>query len=235
MRFAKDTDSKSMRVTGQGTARIAPAGAGIRLDDGGFIMVAMLVGIAVAAVWMAAALPAWRHQMQREKEAELIFRGEAIARAIYLYRQKTGQALPPSLDVLVSRKFLRKKYIDPITGKDFQTVAGATQSPGGQTFGAMQAGMIGVRSSSPDQSIRVYNGQQLYSQWVFDFSLEQQRSGGGPPTGGGGAGPITPPGARGGRGGVGPGGRPGGQGGRGGRGGIVQPGAGPSTRGGRGL
>jgi type II secretory pathway pseudopilin PulG len=230
-----------MRLTGQGTARTEADDAGIPLDDGGFIMVAMLVGIAVAAIWMAAILPAWRHQMQREKEAELIFRGEAIARAIYLYRQKSGQALPPSLDVLVSRRFLRKKYIDPITGEDFQIVAGATPGGGG-TFGALQAGMIGVRSSSPGQSIRVYNGQQLYSQWVFDFSLEQQRSGGGPPTGDG-AGPITPPGARGRGGVVAPGGRQGGPGGgirggggRAGRGGSgVQPGGGGPTRGGRGL
>ncbi len=71
-------------------------------------MVAMLVGMAVTAVWMAAALPAWRQQVIREKEAELIFRGESIARAIYLYRQKNANALPASLDVLVQQKFLRR-------------------------------------------------------------------------------------------------------------------------------
>ncbi|ODS59457.1 MAG: hypothetical protein ABS36_00535 [Acidobacteria bacterium SCN 69-37] len=196
-------------------------------------MVALLVAMAVTAVWMGAALPAWRQQVQREKEAELIFRGEAIARAIYLYRQKNGQSLPPNLDTLVNQRFLRRKYLDPITGKDFLPVAGATAA-GGSTFGGggLQGGIIGVRSTSNETSIRIYNNQQTYSQWAFDFTLEQQRAGGGAVfmpsgdgrgggggrqgggrgTGGGGRGgrgatdgpfePITPPGARGGRGGV---------------------------------
>lgn len=140
-------------------------------------MVALLVSMAVTAVWMGAALPAWRQQAQREKEAELIFRGEAIARAIHLYRQKNGQNLPPNLDTLVSQRFLRKKYIDPITGDDFLPVAGATAAPGGA--GSLQGGIVGVRSTSNDQSIRIYNNQQTYSQWAFDFTLEQLRAGGG--------------------------------------------------------
>lgn len=199
-------------------------------------MVALLVAMAAAAVWMGAALPAWSQQAQRERETELVFRGEAIARAIYLYRQENGQRLPPSLDTLVSQKYLRKKYLDPITGKDFQPVAGATSTPGGSTFGALQGGIVGVRSTSDDPSIRIYNGQQVYSQWVFDFSLEQMRSGGGPPTGG--MGPIVP--GRGGdrlggpgggrRGGIGPGRGTGG--GRIGRGGLAQPGGGRGRGGG---
>ncbi len=162
-------------------------------------MVAMLVAIAISAVWMAAALPSWRQQAMREKEAELIYRGEAIARAIYLYRQKNGQALPPNLDVLVTQRFLRKKYKDPITDKDFVIVGGATAAPGGQQGGsaAVQGGVIGVRSSSNEESIRIYNNQQTYSQWAFDFTVEQMRAGGGIPTG------VVGPGPGGGRGGRG--------------------------------
>jgi type II secretory pathway pseudopilin PulG len=175
-----------MELTGQATETSCPAPRGIRLDDAGFVMVALLVAMAVTAVWMGALLPTWRQQVQREKEAELVFRGEAIARAIYLYRQKNGQSLPPNLDTLVSQRFLRKKYIDPITGKDFLTVAGATAGAGGGRLGggSQQGGIVGVRSTSNDTSIRIYNNQQTYSQWAFDFTLEQQRAGGGPITGG---------------------------------------------------
>jgi len=161
-----------------------------RLDDAGFVMVALLVSMAVTAVWMGAALPAWRRQVQREKEAELIFRGEAIARAVYLYRQKNGQSLPPSLDVLVNQRFLRQKYLDPITGKDFLPVAGASAgTTGGRAAGAgaLQGGIIGVRSTSNETSVRIYNNQQTYSQWAFDFTLEQLRAGGGPQAPGSGA------------------------------------------------
>lgn len=222
-----------MGLAGQATQWQAPDGT---RAQGGFIMVALLVGMAVAAIGMAAALPAWRHQVQREKEAELIFRGEAIARAIYLYRQKNGQNLPPDLDTLVSQRFLRKKYLDPITGKDFLPVAGAAAVPGGASFGALQGGIIGVRSTSNDTSIRIYNNQQTYSQWVFDFTLEQLRAGGGAglgpvdqfgPLPGRGGGRPTGPGMRGRGGGDGrgrfggqprQGGGPGGNRGAGGRG-----------------
>lgn len=207
-----------MELTGQAARRRPPHEADARFDDGGFVMVALLVGMAVAAVWMTAALPSWRHQVQREKEAELIFRGEAIARAIYLYRQENGQNLPPNLDVLVSRRYLRKKYIDPITGKDFVPVAGVTS--GGGFGGPGTQGIVGVRSTSQDRSIRVYGGQEQYSLWAFDFSLEQQRSGGGGPMMDGPA-PINPGRGR-------EGGRFGGTPGAGGPGrGMRQGGAGP--------
>jgi type II secretory pathway pseudopilin PulG len=195
------------------------------LDDGGYIMVVLLISMAVTAVWMTAALPSWRQQVIREREAELIFRGEAYARAIQLYRQKNNQNLPPNIDILVSQKYLRKKYKDPITGKDFLVVGGVGLQPGGgvgvpQTGpgappnGSLgSVGIIGVRSTSNEQSIRIYNNQQTYSQWAFDFTLEQQRSGqglglgrtipdGGPPgargaapnapRGGSGTGPASP-------------------------------------------
>jgi len=95
----------------------------------GYAMAALLVGLAVMSVLMSAALPTWRHQAQREKEAELVFRGEQYARAVALFRAKNQNAFPPSVDVLVQGKFLRKKYLDPITGKDFDLIGVGTQTP----------------------------------------------------------------------------------------------------------
>lgn len=96
--------------------------ASTALGEAGFALAAMLVAIAVMSVMLMVALPTWRHQVQREKEAELIFRGEQYARAIGLYQRKLAGAFPPSLDILVEQKFLRKKYKDPITGDDFVPV-----------------------------------------------------------------------------------------------------------------
>lgn len=127
-------------------------------DDGGYILVALLVGIAIAAVWMSAALPSWRQQATREKEAELIFRGEQYARAIFLYSQKMNGALPASFDDLVSQHTLRHKWKDPITGDDFlpkvgcQTgiPAGGGAVPGsGQRQGAAPGNAPPVRSGPP--------------------------------------------------------------------------------------
>jgi type II secretory pathway pseudopilin PulG len=172
------------------------------LDDGGFVMVALLVGIAVSAVWMAALLPSWAQQETREREAELIFRGEQYARAIYLYRQKNNQLPPPNIDTLVSQRYLRKKYLDPMTGKDFLAIGGAAPAagrggPGVGTpaAGPGPAGLTGVRSTSNETSIVLYRNQQTYSQFPFDWTAEAQRSGMGPavaPGGRGREGPGTP-------------------------------------------
>jgi hypothetical protein len=87
---------------------------------------------------MTVAMPVWRTQARREKEAELIFRGEQYARAVNLYTRKMGPGnFPPTIDVLVQQRFLRKKYKDPMTEDgEFEviTAAGAAgqQGPGGR-------------------------------------------------------------------------------------------------------
>ena len=48
-------------------------------------MAALLVAMSVMAVMMTVALPVWEHRRQaREKEAELVFRGELVRAAIAL-------------------------------------------------------------------------------------------------------------------------------------------------------
>jgi type II secretory pathway pseudopilin PulG len=99
-------------------------------------MAALLIGLSIMAVLMSAALPVWAHFTKREKEEELIWRGQQYARAIGLFQRKYANTFPPSVDLLVEQKFLRKKYKDPITNDDFQVIpAGAAAmpiGPGGQ-------------------------------------------------------------------------------------------------------
>ena len=110
-------------------------------------MAALLVSIGVLMVVMSAAMPVWRTQAQREKEAELIFRGEQYARAVNLYTRKMGPGnFPPSIDVLVQQRFLRKKYKDPMTEDgEFEliTAASAAGQPG-----------IGGRGNQPQPGAR---------------------------------------------------------------------------------
>lgn len=78
-------------------------------------MAALLVVLGVMSVLSSVALPAWRHAAQREREAELIFRGEQYARAIMLYQRRTPGAYPPDVETLVEGRFLRRAYRDPMT------------------------------------------------------------------------------------------------------------------------
>jgi len=109
-----------------------------RAAESGYAMAALLVALAVMSVLMSAMLPAWRHQAQREKEAELIFRGEQYVRAIQLWERRMGPgSRPPSIDILVQQKFLRRKYKDPMTADgEFQLIyAGLNPAPAGRGRG----------------------------------------------------------------------------------------------------
>lgn len=107
-----------------------------RTPQAGYALIALMVTVTVMMVMMAAAVPSWRYLMKNDREEELIFRGGEIADAIGRYQKKNANALPPSLDVLVKGKFLRKAYKDPMTkdGKwrfirQGETI-GLTQAPG---------------------------------------------------------------------------------------------------------
>jgi type II secretory pathway pseudopilin PulG len=101
-------------------------------------MAALLVAMSVMAILLGAALPVWSTYARREKEAELIFRGEQYARAIALFQRKYANVNPPTVDVLLKERFLRKKYKDPITGEDFELVTPTTALPGRDTPAQLQ-------------------------------------------------------------------------------------------------
>lgn len=168
-------------------------------------MAALLVGLSIMAVLMSVALPVWRTTAKREREEELIFRGQQYARAIGLFQRKYANASPPSLDILLNEKFLRKKYKDPMTKDgEFQLLyvgaqqpAGAPQRGGGPPAGAGpqggapqtgapvapiagaggRAGITGVASKSTETSIRLYNGRSKYNEWTFVATEATQRAG----------------------------------------------------------
>ena len=117
-------------------------------SDRGFAMAALLVMMSVMAVAMSVALPVWHTAAQREKEEELIFRGQQYARALALFQRRLPGAVPADIDALVNGRFLRKKYKDPMTGDDFQLVrpgdpATAFAPQGGAAAPGVQPGRPG--------------------------------------------------------------------------------------------
>ena len=109
--------------------------------ESGYLMVALLVAMTVMAIMMTAAMPAWHTLARREKEAELVFRGEQYARALMLYQRRFANQPAPSVDALVTGRYLRKKYKDPITNDDFQLLGGGATMPGQVSGPAFQQGL----------------------------------------------------------------------------------------------
>ena len=98
------------------TGRPPVTARGPGYEQQGFAMAALLVVLAIMSLMLSMALPVWHHAAQREREAELIFRGEQYARAIMLYQRQTPGAYPPDVETLVEGRFLRRAYRDPMTG-----------------------------------------------------------------------------------------------------------------------
>jgi type II secretory pathway pseudopilin PulG len=89
-------------------------------SESGFVLLAVLFLVALLLISLAVAAPKISRSIQRDKEAELVHRGEQYKRAIKLYYRKF-QAYPSSMDQLMNTnqvRFLRKRYTDPMTGKD---------------------------------------------------------------------------------------------------------------------
>lgn len=118
-------------------------------------MVALLVAMSVMAILMSAALPAYHTMARREKEAELVFRGEQYARAIGMWQQKFANQPAPSIDVLVEQRFLRKKYKDPITDDEFQLLGAGASAPGQTQQGTTPQGRGGAQGSAQQEMQRL--------------------------------------------------------------------------------
>ena len=114
--------------------------AQVSRGEAGYAMAALLVAMALMALMMSVAMPVWRQAAQRDKEAELVWRGQQYDRALQLYRRKSGVPGAPNLDVLIQQKFLRKKYKDPITGGDFELKPVSLLGPGSDTPGVPGVG-----------------------------------------------------------------------------------------------
>ncbi|HLY61949.1 MAG TPA: hypothetical protein VKV95_14480 [Terriglobia bacterium] len=84
----------------------------------GYAFLVLMMMVTILLVTLTAALPSIYTEGQREKEEELIFRGNEYARAILFFHNKFGR-YPNSVDELVKKtngvRFLRQAYSDPMS------------------------------------------------------------------------------------------------------------------------
>ena len=91
----------------------------LRQEDG-FLLLGVLFMVVLILLALAVAAPKMAESIRRDKEIETVHRGLQYARAIQVYYNKYGR-YPSTIDQLVktdNQRFLRKRYLDPMTGKD---------------------------------------------------------------------------------------------------------------------
>ncbi len=90
-----------------------------RRAEAGYTLVMFVMAIAVMSIAMGVAVQTVEFQMRREREAELIFRGEQFIEAVRLYKIKYGR-YPMQLKEIYEAKprVIRKRWKDPITDSE---------------------------------------------------------------------------------------------------------------------
>jgi len=144
----------------------------------GFILVMLLGAMMVMGILMTKAMPSVITEIQRDQEEELIFRGESLRNAIKRFKAITGQYPPKLEDLLrVRPPIIRQLYKDPMTHEgDWDLITQVQPGASGDKTGLP---IVGVRSHSQKDSLKVYRGKTLYSDWVFSASDDLFGIGGG--------------------------------------------------------
>ena len=109
----------------------------------GYTLVALIVGLTVMLILIAAVLPMASAESQRDKEAELIFRGCQYAEGIRVFRRRYGR-YPNTLKEMFEMRprTLRKLWRDPMTNSDKWGLITAAGAPVSTTLAAPPGGGV---------------------------------------------------------------------------------------------
>ncbi len=161
-----------------GRERTPDQPAAIRVSRG-FTYIGLIFVLAIIGISLGAAGKYWQNVMARDREEELLFRGDQYRLAIerYYYALPGRPQYPPSVEELLKdsrtptgKRHLRRQYKDPMTGEDFELLRDQ-----------LSKRIIGVYSKSektplkqtnfPDQYIN-FEGKEKYSDWQFLTSIQ---------------------------------------------------------------
>ncbi len=90
---------------------------GSRRKDSGYMLLVLMLAVAVLTITMLGVARNYRRSILRDREVEMIHRGEQYERAVKRFYKKNGR-YPTSLEQLEDNnkiRYLRKRYKDPMS------------------------------------------------------------------------------------------------------------------------
>lgn len=143
-----------------------------RRSERGYILITLILFVSLLAVAAMVMLPIVAFEVKRDREEELIHRGVQYSRAMKHFVKKFGR-YPTRLEELENTnqvRFLRKRFKDPITGKDFKLlhlgevqmsfgagIAGATPA------GGLNPGAAGINGGPGGQAALANNALNTFA------------------------------------------------------------------------
>jgi type II secretory pathway pseudopilin PulG len=143
-----------------------------RRHRGAALLLALFL-VAAIGILLSVAGPVWHTDMQRDKEADLLWVGEQYARAIgQYYAALPAHQYPRQLrDLLLDRRqpntvrYLRRLYRDPFTGS---TEWGMVKDGSGGITGVYSLGKgVPLKQAGFDKDRSEFASAQSYADWAF--------------------------------------------------------------------
>jgi type II secretory pathway pseudopilin PulG len=147
-----------------------------RSNQRGFTYVMVLVAVVALGIILETATVQSSHVLKREREAELLFRGQAYRHAIRQYYEsgKPAKTYPKSLEDLLTdprspnRHYLRSLYPDPFSSSKGKW--GLVRSADGGIAGvASQSGDPPLKKSNFPDGLEKFETAKTYAEWIFDY------------------------------------------------------------------
>ncbi len=153
----------------------------------GYLLIMLMLAVFIISIGLLIAVPVWRTEIQREKEEELIFRGKQYVEAVRIFALKNPGRFPSDLKDLLEKRCIRKLYPDPMSENgEWNLVLGAGGTGSGSGASVQKVliaplsalpsiqnpRILGVVSSSPQRSIRIYYDQETYDKWLFYYGQD---------------------------------------------------------------
>jgi type II secretory pathway pseudopilin PulG len=146
--------------------------------EAGFTYIGLLFVIALSGLGLGVTGEAWRTTMQREKERELLFIGEEFRKAITDYYDGTPggvKQFPGKLEDLLkderyptTRRYLRKVYRDPMTGK---REWGLIRGPGDRIMGVYSLSrQAPLKRANFPPDYAAFRDAKDYTDWQFAYA-----------------------------------------------------------------
>jgi len=146
----------------------------IKLNHNGSVLLFLLISVSLFGLMAGIAGTSWQSIIQQGKETDLLWKGNKIRQAIGSYYEASNSEYPTKFEYLIKdqrflqvKRHLRKIYLDPMTGQEWETIKNKN------------GGIIGVRSKSNKVPFKkngfiklnkTFIDQDSYKDWLFVYS-----------------------------------------------------------------
>lgn len=149
----------------------------------GSVLLFVLVAVTILGLMAGIAGSTWKTITQRAKEEELLWRGNQYRKAIGAY-YTAGHAgkqgiFPQTLEQLLrdprmvgAVRYLRRLYLDPLTGKDWIPVTDST----GRIRGVRSSSQLEpLKKANFTEENKDFSGKATYNEWQFIYVPKQTK------------------------------------------------------------